>query len=147
MKVCLWWKLASFTPIFALRANFVQLLQFYSLLSVGFYFGYCLWQLPRFFKFEFSWGNHVSVAESSDTCGIHHRRIIWSSYRKLAWVVFEPSTTTSEFWFYLYINYIYIYIYKYKYIYININIYIYIYIHINYTHIDEYKFATKKKMN
>ena len=25
--------------------------------------------------------------------GIHHRRILWSSYRKLAWVGFEPTTT------------------------------------------------------
>ena len=27
------------------------------------------------------------------TYGIHHRRIFWSSYRKLAWVGFEPTTT------------------------------------------------------
>ena len=25
--------------------------------------------------------------------GIHHWRMIWSSYRKLAWVGFEPTTT------------------------------------------------------
>ena len=25
--------------------------------------------------------------------GIHHWRILWSSYRKLAWVGFEPTTT------------------------------------------------------
>ena len=25
--------------------------------------------------------------------GIYHRRILWSSYRKLAWVWFEPTTT------------------------------------------------------
>ena len=25
--------------------------------------------------------------------GIHHRRILWSSYRKLPWVGFEPTTT------------------------------------------------------
>ena len=35
----------------------------------------------------------MSVAEWVDTYGIHHRRIIWSSYRKLAWVGFEPTTT------------------------------------------------------
>ena len=29
------------------------------------------------------YSNHVSVAEWSDTYGIHHWRIIWSSYRKL----------------------------------------------------------------
>ena len=35
----------------------------------------------------------MSVAEWVDTYGIHHWRIIWSSYRKLAWVGFEPTTT------------------------------------------------------
>ena len=35
----------------------------------------------------------MSVAEWVDTYGIHHRRILWSSYRKLAWVGFEPTTT------------------------------------------------------
>ena len=35
----------------------------------------------------------MSVAESADTYGIHHWRILWSSYRKLAWVGFEPTTT------------------------------------------------------
>ena len=25
--------------------------------------------------------------------GIHHQKILWSSYRKLAWVGFEPTTT------------------------------------------------------
>ena len=33
----------------ALRANFVQLLQFDPLFSVQFYIGYCLCQLPRLF--------------------------------------------------------------------------------------------------
>ena len=35
----------------------------------------------------------MSVAEWADTYGIHHWRILWSSYRKLAWVGFEPTTT------------------------------------------------------
>ena len=35
----------------------------------------------------------MSVAEWVDTYGIHHWRILWSSYRKLAWVRFEPTTT------------------------------------------------------
>ena len=35
----------------------------------------------------------MGVAEWVDTYGIHHRRILWSSYRKLAWVRFEPTTT------------------------------------------------------
>ena len=42
---------------------------------------------------KFSWGNHVSVVEWPDTYGIHQWTIIWSSYRKLAWVVIEPKTT------------------------------------------------------
>ena len=46
-----------------------------------------------YFKLKFSWSNHMSVAEWSDTYGIHHWRIIWSSYRKLAWVEYEPTTT------------------------------------------------------
>ena len=33
----------------ALRANFVQLLQFHCLFSVTFYFGYCPCQSPRLF--------------------------------------------------------------------------------------------------
>ena len=35
----------------------------------------------------------MTVAERTDTYGIHHWRILWSSYRKLAWVGFEPTTT------------------------------------------------------
>ena len=35
----------------------------------------------------------MSVAEWTDTYDIHHWRILWSSYRKLAWVGFEPTTT------------------------------------------------------
>ena len=31
----------------------------------------------------------MSVAEWTDAYGIHHWRILWSSYRKLAWVEFE----------------------------------------------------------
>ena len=46
-----------------------------------------------YFTLKFSWGNHMSVAEWSDTYGIHQWRIIWSSYRKLAWGGFEPTTT------------------------------------------------------
>ena len=58
----------------------------------------------------------MSVAEWSDTYGIHYWRIIWSSYRKLA----------RE---YIYIHtYIHIYIYIYVYIYIYIYIYIILYI-------------------
>ena len=35
----------------------------------------------------------MSVAKWADTYGIHHWRTLWSSYRKLAWVGFEPTTT------------------------------------------------------
>ena len=35
----------------------------------------------------------MSVAEWTDTYGIRHWSILWSSYRKLAWVGFEPLTT------------------------------------------------------
>ena len=35
----------------------------------------------------------MSVAEWDDTYGIHHWRILWSSYGKLPWVGFEPATT------------------------------------------------------
>ena len=53
----------------ALRASFVQLLQFHRLFSVTFHFGYCLRQSPRlfssnFFCLFFCWGNHMSVAVS-----------------------------------------------------------------------------------
>ena len=35
----------------------------------------------------------MNVAEWADTYGIHQWRILLSSYRKLAWVGFEPTTT------------------------------------------------------
>ena len=79
----------------ALSANFLQLLQFHGLFSVTFHFDYCLRQSPCLFSSSFCWGNHISVAEWVDTYRIHHWRILWSGYRKLAWVGFEP--TTSEF--------------------------------------------------
>ena len=47
----------------ALRANFVELLQFHHLLSVTFHFDYCLCQLPHLFELKVSWGNHVSGAD------------------------------------------------------------------------------------
>ena len=37
--------------------------------------------------------SHMSVAEWADTDGIQHWPILWSSYRKLAWVECEPETT------------------------------------------------------
>ena len=57
-----------------------------------FHFGLCLHQLPHLLWAKSHTGNHV-VAEWIDTYGIHHWRIFRSSYRKLAWVGFEPTTT------------------------------------------------------
>ena len=47
---------------------------------------------------EISWSDWVIQLLISNTIyiyiyGIHHWRITWSSYRKLAWVRFEPTTT------------------------------------------------------
>ena len=75
------------------RANFVQLLLFHRLLSVRFQFCYCLRQSYRLFQSKFSWCNHMNVAEWTDTDGIHHWRILWSSCRKSVWMGFEPRTT------------------------------------------------------
>ena len=74
---------------------FVQLLLFHCTLSITYHFGYCFCQSARLFELKVSLGNHMSVVEWADTYGIHHWRILWSSYRKLAWVGFEP--TTNEF--------------------------------------------------
>ena len=52
-----------------------------------------LCQSPHLFSSVLSVGNHMSVAESADTYGIHHWQILWSSYRKLVQVGFEPTTT------------------------------------------------------
>ena len=43
------WVIRSWVQL-ALRANFVQLLQFHLLFSVRFYFGYCLRRSPHLFK-------------------------------------------------------------------------------------------------
>ena len=57
----------------ALRANFVQPLEFRLLFSVRFHFSYCLCrQLPRLFWSKFCRSNHISVAEWTDTYDIHH---------------------------------------------------------------------------
>ena len=49
--------------------------------------------VATFISIEIFWANHMSVAEWTDTYGIHHRKIIWSRYRKLEWVGFEPTST------------------------------------------------------
>ena len=86
------WAIRTWVQL-ALRANFAQLLQFYHLFNVRFHFDYCFCQLPWLFLSKFSGGNHMSVVEWKDTYGIHHWRILWSSYKKLAWVTSEPTTT------------------------------------------------------
>ena len=49
--------------------------------------------VPAFNLVEISWSNQMSIAEWAYVYGIHHRRVIWSSYRKLTLVGFEPTTT------------------------------------------------------
>ena len=65
----------------------MQLLQFHLFVQCQISF----WPLPS--SVAILIGNHMSVAEWPDTYGIQHQRISWSSYRKLAWVGFECTTT------------------------------------------------------
>ena len=114
----------------------------------------CLRQSPHLFWSKFPVGNYMNVAEWADIYGIHHWQILWSSYRKLAWVGFKPATTEfcpdpltdwalrprvqlalrANFVQLLQFNCLYtiykyiIYIYIIYYIYITYIIYIYIYI-------------------
>ena len=53
----------------------------------------CLPRLPRFFSLNYFASNHMSVAEWADKYGTHHWQILRSSYRKLAWVGFQPTAT------------------------------------------------------
>ena len=76
-----------------LRANFEHLLQFHCWFSVTFAFGYFPSSLATFIWLKFSGTNHISVGDSGDTYGIHYWGILWSSYKKLACVGFEPNTT------------------------------------------------------
>ena len=39
----------------------------------------------------------MSVAKWADKYGIHNWRILWTSYGKFAWVVFEPATIEPLF--------------------------------------------------
>ena len=71
------------------------------------------------------WGNHMSLAEMNRSRWCYHWRIFRSSYRKLVWVRFEPTTTEfrsgvkltelSGHHIYIYI-YIYIYIQIYQWV-------------------------------
>ena len=47
----------------ALKANFVQLFQLLPLLSINFYFSYCLHQSPRLFYLKLALSNVMSVVE------------------------------------------------------------------------------------
>ena len=73
----------------AFRANFVQQLQFHLLFSV-ISFRLLPSSVARFYLIEFCRGYHMSVAEWTDIYGIHHWKILRSSYRKLTWVGFRP---------------------------------------------------------
>ena len=79
----------------ALRDYFVHLIQFHCLFSVKFHSGYCLRHSPRVFWLKIFLRLSHECRRMNDTYGIHHWRILWSSYRKLTWVGFE--TTTIEF--------------------------------------------------
>ena len=78
-----------------LSVNFIQALQFDRFFSVTFRFSCCLPQSPRLFWSKFSWRNHMSVTKWTDTYDIHHWTILWSSYRKLASVGFQPTALNS----------------------------------------------------
>ena len=77
----------------SLRTKFVQPLQFHRLFSVKFHFGYCLHQSQGLFLFGGCLRKLQGYVGMNDRYGIDHWRILWSSYRKLAWVGFEPTTT------------------------------------------------------
>ena len=79
----------------ALTANLEQLLKLHRLFNVIFDFGHCLLQSPRSFSSRFFWGSHMSIAEWADTYDIEHWRFLWSRFRKLDRVGFEP--TIAEF--------------------------------------------------
>ena len=74
----------------ALRANFVQLLQFHLFVQCSrFIFVFAIVSHHICFKQNLTQVITL-VAEWIDTYGIHHWRVFGNSYRKLAWVGFEP---------------------------------------------------------
>ena len=76
-----------------LRANFVQLFQFPCLFSVTFYFGCLSLSVATLSLIKVFCRKSHGCSGMSDTYGIHHWGIRWSSYRKFAWMLFEPKTT------------------------------------------------------
>ena len=79
--------------LLASRANFVQLLQFYLLNQCSHFIS-----AVAFVSCHICFTRNIAqvialVVEWINTYGIHHWRIFRSSYRKLAWVGSEPTTT------------------------------------------------------
>ena len=78
---------------FALRAYFVQLLQFHLFVQCS-HLVLVVAFVSRYICFKRNLAQVITlIAEWINTYGIHHWRSFRSSYRKLAWVGFEPATT------------------------------------------------------
>ena len=78
---------------FALRANFVQLLQFRLFVQCSRFLSVFAFN-SRHICFKRCLAQAISlVAEWIDTYGIHHWIIFRCSYKKLPWVGFKPTTT------------------------------------------------------
>ena len=76
----------------ALRANFVLLLHFYLFVQYS-HFILAIAFVSHHIYFKWNLTKVITlVVEWIDTYSIHHWRIFRSSYRKLAWVEFEPKT-------------------------------------------------------
>ena len=77
----------------ALRANFVHLLQFHLFFQCSHFISVVAF-VSRHIYLKQGLAQVIRlVAEWIDTYGTYHWRIFRSSYRKLAWVWFEPTTT------------------------------------------------------
>ena len=88
------WAISPWVQL-ALRVNFVQLLQFHLFVQC-FCFISVFAFVSRHICFKWRLVQVITlVVEWIDTYSIHHWSIFRSSYRKLAWVEFEP--TTNEF--------------------------------------------------
>ena len=77
----------------ALRAKFIQLLEFHRFFSFTSHFGCLPESVPMFtlIKVFCRWSYFCSWM----SCYIwfHYWQILWNSYRKLVWMGFEPTTT------------------------------------------------------
>ena len=91
---CWWHHQQNFITWFKLYCRFVHVTKCgNSSISMREVITTSILSVATFIYSKFSVGNHMSVAEWADTYGIHHWQILWSSYRKFAWVWFEPMTT------------------------------------------------------